>query len=58
MFDFYTPLLSLEMQLEIEEIIYTQERVGKTIFAILKFRSMRNNCESNGAVLLQLVIYA
>lgn len=34
------------------KLFYTQERVGKdgVVFAIFKFRSMRNNCESNGAV--------
>jgi hypothetical protein len=49
---FYTPIV-IGNAIEIGEIIHTQERVGRMIvFAILKFRSMRNNCE-NGAVFLQ-----
>jgi lipopolysaccharide/colanic/teichoic acid biosynthesis glycosyltransferase len=56
MFDCF--LLSLEMQLEIEGNYSTHKNVRtEFVFAILKFRSMRNNCESNGEF-ATTVIYA
>jgi hypothetical protein len=39
--------------------LFTHKNVGRTsCISILKFRSMRNNCESNGAVFATTVIYA